>query len=188
MGNARTSAQKGSAAREKPRFTLPLPRFLPYRISILSALIGRAVGESYRTKPGLSAPEWKVMSVLAYYGATPSGDIGRYVTLDRTAISRALARLAELGFVNRMPNRRDQRMFLVDLTAAGQKAYDRIARDASKIEAAILENLTADEITELYRLFDKLEGYFRCQLDPRRPALVNTVEAARESKSSIAGT
>jgi len=188
MGKARTSTQKDSAARKRPRLTLPLPRFLPYRISILSALIGRAIGESYRTNPGLSAPEWKVMSVLAYYGAMPSGDIGRYVTLDRTAISRALARLAELGFVNRMPNRRDQRMFLVDLTAAGIKVYDRIAPEALRIEAAILKSLTADELTELYRLFDKIEDYFRCQLDPRRPALVNTIEAFRENISSNIGT
>src|SRR5690606_9225168 len=69
---------------------IELRKFLPYRISILSSLIGNAISRSYSTNPGLSLQEWKVLSILGHHGAIPSADIGRHTTLDRVAISRAL--------------------------------------------------------------------------------------------------
>src|SRR6476646_8780503 len=69
---------------------LDLPNFVPYRITVLATLVRRALASIYRDDPGLSEPEWKVMTTLAHYGPVPSGDIGFYVTLDRVAVSRAL--------------------------------------------------------------------------------------------------
>ena len=81
----------------------------------------------------LSDGRVEVMTALAHYGPLPSGDIGVYVTLDRVAVSRALARLMKLGLVTRARNASDQRTFMVDLTAPAARLYDRMAADAGKV-------------------------------------------------------
>src|ERR1044071_1253280 len=88
---------------------LDLEHFVPYRVSILATLIRRALSEIYRDDPGLTEPEWKVLTTVAHMGPLPSGDIGLHMTLDRMAISRALTRLIKLKLVERAPFEHDQR-------------------------------------------------------------------------------
>lgn len=150
-----------------------LRKFVPYRISILSSLIGHAISKSYSTNPGLSLQEWKVLSILGHHGAIPSADVGRHTTLDRVAISRALAKLEKRGLLTRKPHTRDQRMFMVTLTDRGKSVYSAIAARALEIERSVLDVLEPEEIDLLFSVFDKLEASFRDNIDPRRPALIN---------------
>ncbi len=180
-------AQKRAAKREtgSPRknafspgqLRLDLPNYLPYRITSLAALIRRAFVNIYRDDPGLNEPEWKVMTTLAHFGPLPSGDVGHYVTLDRVAVSRALARLIKLGLATRKNNLADQRMFTVDLTPRAARLYDRMTAQALAIEEPILATLDHDEVRALLALLDKVEGCFRSPADRRRQMLMR---AARE--------
>jgi DNA-binding MarR family transcriptional regulator len=162
---------------------LDLPNYVPYRITSLAALVRRALADIYRDNPGLNEPEWKVMTTLAHFGPLPSGDIGTYVTLDRVAVSRALARLLKLGLATRTENAADQRMFTVGLTARAAQLYDRMAAQALEIEEPILEALDQNEVQELLRLLDKVESCFRSPADRRRMMLMR---AAREIEAGTA--
>jgi len=163
---------------------LDLPNYVPYRISIVAALVRRSLSDIYRHHPNLTEPEWKVMTTLAHYGPLLSGDIGLYVTLDRAAVSRALARLIEKGLASRTESKRDQRMFLVDLTPEAATMYDDMARHALDIESRILEKLEPDEIRQLLSLLDKVESCFRSYADRRRTSLISTAREFSESHSS----
>ena len=156
---------------------LDLPNFLPYRITVVAALIRRALADIYRSDPALNEPEWKVFTALAHYGPLPSGHVGQYVTLDRVAVSRALARLIKLGLVTRKKSRDDLRMFDVGLTAQATRVYDRMAQEALAVEAPILERLNADEIRTLLALLEKVEDGFRNPDDLRRKSLVNKLRS-----------
>jgi DNA-binding MarR family transcriptional regulator len=160
------------------RLRLDLPNFVPYRITTLAALVRRALGEIYRDDPGLNEPEWKVMTTLAHYGPLPSDDIGRYVTLDRVAVSRALARLMALRLAKRTKNTADRRTFMVDLTPHAARVYDRMAADALAVEEQVLAALTEGEVRTLLGLIDKVETCFRGPADQQRVALM---QAARET-------
>jgi DNA-binding MarR family transcriptional regulator len=162
-------------AKSAKSLRLDLPNFLPYRITVVAALIRRELANIYRNDPGLNEPEWKVFTALAHYGPLPSGDVGYYVTLDRVAVSRALARLMKLGLATRKKSRDDLRMFDVGLTAQATRVYDRMAREALGVEARILERLNAGEIRALLALLEKVEGGFRNPDDLRRKSLVNTL-------------
>ena len=164
-------------------FRLDLENFFPYRISILATLIRRAISEIYRDEPGLTEPEWKVLTTLAHKGPLPSGDIGLHMTLDRMAVSRALTRLIELGLVGRTPYERDQRMSEVNLSPYGSKVFDRLARQAAMIENSILESLDRKEVAELLRLIDKLESHFRAHANPRRPTLIRAADVISKAHS-----
>ena len=52
-------AQKGAASER-----LILERFLPYRLSILSNRVSRAIATRFAKTFGLTIPEWRVIAVL----------------------------------------------------------------------------------------------------------------------------
>jgi DNA-binding MarR family transcriptional regulator len=192
MTKSKKSAPNRMPARRTPNdaptnhFRLDLPNFVPYRISILATLIRRAISEIYRDQPGLTEPEWKVLTTLAHEGPLPSGDIGLHMTLDRMAISRALMRLIELGLVSRAPYERDQRMSEVNLSPVGSKVFDGLARQAAAIEESILRTLDRKEIVELLRLINKLESHFRAYLNPGHPLIRAADEISRNFKENAA--
>jgi DNA-binding MarR family transcriptional regulator len=160
------------------RLRLDLPNFVPYRITVLATLVRRALADIYRDSPGLSEPEWKVMTTLAHYGPLPSGDIGFYVTLDRVAVSRALARLMNLGLATRAKNTADQRTFMVDLTAQAQRRYDRMAAEALALETRILTGLRRKDVRTLLTLLDHIEASLRNPVDRRRLRLMRSAGGA----------
>jgi DNA-binding MarR family transcriptional regulator len=170
---AKRTSRAGRRNASDGRLRLDLPNYVPYRIAALAALIRRALADIYRDDPGLNEPEWKVMTTLAHFGPLPSGDISHYVTLDRVAVSRALARLIDLGLAHRSDNA-DQRMFTVDLTDRAARLYDRMAAQALEIEAPILTALEPEEVRELLRLLDKVEACFRSPADRKRFLLMQT--------------
>ncbi len=183
-----TSSRTEYRKRTQSPLRLDLPNFVPYRITTLAALVRRALADIYRSRPGLTEPEWKVMTALAHYGPMPSGDVGLYVTLDRVAVSRALARLIKLKLATRAPNRRDQRMFTVDLTPRAARLYDRMAREALAIEERILAKVEPDQVRTLLALLDKVESCFRSEQDLRRQWLITRSHGSGEASAPATQT
>jgi DNA-binding MarR family transcriptional regulator len=169
---------QASRPNETASFRFDLENFVPYRISILATLIRRALSEIYRDDPGLTEPEWKVLTTIAHKGPLPSGEIGPHMTLDRMAISRALTRLIKLKLVARAPLERDQRMTEVKLSAHGDRVFSALARQAAAIEDVILNPLTAAEASDFLRLIDKIEVNFRARRNPRGPKLIHSLPSS----------
>jgi DNA-binding MarR family transcriptional regulator len=178
-----TRAAQADKAALLDYFRLDLETFVPYRVSILATLIRRALSEIYRDDPGLTEPEWKVLTAVAHMGPLPSGDIGLHMTLDRMAISRALARLIKLKLVARAPFENDQRMTEVKLSAHGARVYDALAREAAAIADIILTPLSSAEVSDFLRLINKIEMNFRTYSNPRRPTLIHTATAMSKNTS-----
>ena len=171
-------AAQAAPSRRGQRLRLDLPSYLPYRLSIVATLVKQALADIYKDDPGLTEPEWKVMTLLAHHGPVASGDIGSFVTLDRVAVSRALAKLIERGFVSRRVNPNDQRTYQVDLTDKAARIYDRMAAEALEIEQAILSRLDPGEAQTLLAILAKVEQALRRPADLRRLALLAMAEAA----------
>jgi DNA-binding MarR family transcriptional regulator len=178
-------ARSAPAPRHSPTapFRFDLANFVPYRISILATLVRHALSEIYRDDPGLTEPEWKVLTTVAHLGPLPSGDIGLHMTLDRMAISRALTRLLTLKLVTRAPFAQDKRMTQVALSAHGERVFDALAREAAKIEDAILAPLSSQEVSDFLRTIDKIETHFRAQGNPRRPTLIKAATAMSKGRT-----
>lgn len=154
------------------RIRLDLPRFAPYRITVLASLVRRRLATLYAVDPGLTEPEWKVMTTLAHFGPMSSADVRRFLTLDRVAVSRALLRLIAFGFVARTENADDQRMSIVRLTDTAEVVYDRMAREALTIEADILADLDAAERKIFLNLLERIEARMREEDDRDRALLM----------------
>ncbi|MCR6644506.1 MAG: MarR family winged helix-turn-helix transcriptional regulator [Terricaulis sp.] len=90
------SAQKKleePAARDR----LVLEQFLPYRLSILSNRVSRAIAARYAKAFDLTIPEWRIIAVLGRSPGLSAKDIAEATEMDKVAVSRAVARLSAAG-------------------------------------------------------------------------------------------
>jgi DNA-binding MarR family transcriptional regulator len=135
---------------------LDLEHFLPYRLSVLSNTVSRAIADMYQRRFALSITEWRVMAVLGRYDGLSAREVAARTAMDKVAVSRALARLIEAGRVVRVVADHDKRQTVSRLSAKGWKIYEQIAPLALEHERQLLAHLSLEEQGWLTRILDKL--------------------------------
>ncbi len=135
---------------------LRLSTFLPFRLSVLSNAISQRIAELYDREFGLSIWQWRVMAVTADTPGISATEIGQRTQMDKVAVSRAVAGLIELGYLERRASTEDARRSSLVLTAAGRGIYEMIVPLALSEEAQLVSALSEREQAELARLMGKL--------------------------------
>src|SRR5215468_11360686 len=72
---------------------LELERFVPYRLSILSNRVSRAIAARYAKAFDLTIPEWRVIAVLGRRPGQTAKEVAEATEMDKVAVSRAVAKL-----------------------------------------------------------------------------------------------
>lgn len=100
--------------------------------------------------------DFAILEVLLHKGPLPINTIGEKVLLTSGSMTAAVNRLRSRGFVRKVQDGSDGRLFHVHLTGAGRKlierAYRRHAQNLDRIAAV----LTPAERQELARLLKKI--------------------------------
>lgn len=135
---------------------LELDEFLPYRLSLLSNTVSAAIASSYVERFKLTIPEWRIMAVLGRFPGITAGTVAKRTAMDKVAVSRALARLQTAGYLRRKGDKTDRRRSLLQLSAAGDRLYQRIAPLAMDFENQLLDSLTERDRRHLDRLLTQL--------------------------------
>lgn len=106
---------------------------------------------------GLTRGEFDLLTALRRTGRPlrPS-EITTVTRASAAAITKRLDRLERDGLVERAGTDRDRRVVLVTLTSAGESLVDRLFAPHVAQEAAVLDGLTPDEVTEIERLLAHL--------------------------------
>jgi DNA-binding MarR family transcriptional regulator len=151
-----TAKFRGEAVPDAP--ALELERFLPYRLSVLTNRISTAIARVYVRRFALTVPEWRVMAVLGRFGAMSANAVCERTAMDKVRVSRAVARLAGAGRLDRRIDTADRRRALLALTPAGRAVYDEIGPLALAVEARLLAQLSPADRADLARLLPKLEA------------------------------
>jgi DNA-binding MarR family transcriptional regulator len=138
--------------------TLELERFLPYRLSVLTNRISTAIARVYVRRFGLTVPEWRVMAVLGRFGGMSANAVCERTAMDKVRVSRAVARLAASGRLDRRIDDADRRRALLELTSQGRAVYAEIGPLALAVEARLLAHLGPADRADLARLLLKLEA------------------------------
>lgn len=136
---------------------LDLEHFLPYRLSVLSNRVSRAIAQAYSERFDLSVTEWRVLAVLARFPGLSAVDVAQRTAMDKVAVSRAVARLLELGRLQRETHGDDRRRSVLRLSADGRRIVDAVAPLALGFESRLLDGMDAAERTLLFRLLDRLD-------------------------------
>lgn len=139
-----------------PAELLVLEDFLPYRLSVLSNRVSRAIAKRYAKVFDLTIPEWRVIAVLGRTPGLTAKDIAEATEMDKVAVSRAVARLVAAGRVVAALDALDARRQILRLTARGESLHARIAPIALAVEQKLLSALSARELATLDALLDRL--------------------------------
>ncbi|WP_417456866.1 MarR family winged helix-turn-helix transcriptional regulator [Kordiimonas sp.] len=142
---------------KKNEDTLHLGDFLPYRLSVLSNRISRAIADGYEERFQLGLPEWRVMAVLGGEPDLSAAQVAERTAMDKVAVSRAVNKLLENGRLERHFSPEDKRRSVLALSEDGLKIYREIIPIALGYESRIMEKLTPVERQALTSLLDKLE-------------------------------
>ncbi len=134
-----------------------LADFLPYRLSVLSNRISRAIADGYEEKFQLSLPEWRVMAVLGEDSDLSAAQVAERTAMDKVAVSRAVNKLLDSGRLERHFSPEDKRRSVLALSAEGRTIYNEVIPIALGYEGKILAKLSAVEKEALTSLLDKLE-------------------------------
>jgi DNA-binding MarR family transcriptional regulator len=115
------------------------------------------------SEQGLSEGEWKVISTLRLMKPPyrrSAGQLARRSDLSTGAMTNRLDKLEERGFIRRMPDPDDRRGVLVELTKAGERAWERALGAQAEKESLIAGALTKDEQRRLNELLRRLMREF----------------------------
>jgi len=140
------------------RKPLQLEEFLPYRLSLLSNTVSGAIAAAYRDKFNIDMPEWRLMMVLAEYPGSSAEEVCRRTRMEKSVVSRAVARLLERHLLTRKVDTNDRRRSILELTRTGVSVYDEVTPVATDYTRRLLAGLTADEKSLLDRLLRKLQA------------------------------
>ena len=135
---------------------LTLATFLPYRLSVLSAVVSDGLARTYAERYGIGIPEWRVLATVGEFRSITAKAIGIHAHMGMVKVSRAAAALEARELIRRLPNEDDLREAFLILTPAGEIMYDEIAPLALSYQAELTAEFSADEGRELDRLIGKL--------------------------------
>lgn len=141
-----------------PYETLPdfdLDGYLPYRLTVLAAKLSDELAKQYKSEYGISMPEWRVLLNVGY-GEHPSvRDIERHVSLEKSKVSRAAARLETKGFISKRIDPKDRRLVMLELTETGAELLGKLIPLAQALQAD-LENALGEHEGSLRAAVDLL--------------------------------
>lgn len=140
-----------------PAASLDLEHFLPYRLSVLSNRVSRAIAQAYSDAFDLSITEWRVLAVLGRFPGSSAVEVAQRTAMDKVAVSRAVARLLELGRLERDTHGDDRRRSVLQLSAEGLRIVEQVAPLALGFEARLLGGMDGAERDLLFRLLDQLD-------------------------------
>jgi len=141
-----------SKTRSKPDSS----RLVSQRILVLSNLLRRAAGLRYRRLLDLQAGEWGVVAELGHRSPCTLNDLSGRIGVDKTQLSRTVARLIARGLVRRKPNPHDNREVRLSLTPQGQDCHAAIMRAGRNANLSLLADLSARERKQLVDLIERV--------------------------------
>jgi DNA-binding MarR family transcriptional regulator len=129
----------------RAKVVLQLERSVLYHFAVISNRVGGSVHAMCRERWGMSPPAWRVMAHVGELQPITAKQIGQRAAIDSVSLSRALAQLDALGFVERRIDAADRRRIILRLTPQGQAVYDTVAPFTVEAERTLLAALNAQE-------------------------------------------
>ncbi len=143
------------------RVPLILEDFTPYRLNKAAEAISRRFSNQYREQYGLTRPEWRTLATLGQFGALTATAIGVHSSMHKTKVSRAVFSLEQRRWLKRRRDEADRRTEHLELTPAGLKAYEHLARLAHEFETDLFAKLGERGARDLKAGLSALETYYR---------------------------
>ena len=160
-----------------------------FRISRLFSKINTGVARQLDSQFHLLLREWRALALLAQHEPMSASDLVERSPMDKASVSRAVARLTELGYIHTDPNPLDGRMQSIRLSRSGWAVYRKIAPLSVTRQTSLLGVLTAAEKKAFLSMLDRIETqatqYFSEDAVAPGDAPVAKVRSKKQNKSQI---
>ncbi|MEM7378052.1 MAG: MarR family winged helix-turn-helix transcriptional regulator [Pseudomonadota bacterium] len=133
-----------------------LDSFLPYRLSLLAHRASRGFAAYYRDAHDLNNAEWRVLAHLSQAPLVSVREIQQRTELEKSTVSRAVARLEDRGQVQKAVDPEDNRLCTLTLTAKGKRLMRTLSAAAARYQAAALGALSPAQQREIERALANL--------------------------------
>ena len=123
------------------------------------ATTSKAVGAAFNAalaEQGGSVPVWLILNSLRHGRWTTQLDLARSLGIEGPTLTRHLDNLETGGLVVRLRSDADRRAVSVELTPAGEQAYDRMLGAVIAFNRRLQAGLTAEELRLLDDVLTRL--------------------------------
>lgn len=105
---------------------------------------------------GLVAPQCGMLALLNRVGPMTQIELGNHMAIDKATMVRFLDGLQKKKLITRIENSKDRRAKVLQVTSAGTKLLNAIAKVRDQVENEIFANLTKKEFETLRALIAKV--------------------------------
>ena len=126
-----------------------LETFLPYRLNQAAERVSQRFAAQYRTRYGMTRPEWRALAALGAYGRMTATEIGVNSSMHKTKVSRAVKALEEKRWLKRREDMSDRRIEHLELTPAGKRIHGEMIALARVYEQELARLLGEDGLKQL---------------------------------------
>jgi DNA-binding MarR family transcriptional regulator len=139
------------------------------RVELLARQSRRHADADYRRKIGLGVLQCRVIGMVGSQGPLTLRELCVGTDIEKTYASRLVAKLAALGLIKKLPDPSDQRSFVIAVTTAGRRTYDRIYRIAQARNESWLAALSPEQRETFFDCLDILASASRKLTGGSRP-------------------
>jgi DNA-binding MarR family transcriptional regulator len=105
----------------------------------------------------LSTQNWLILTVIGRFAPLAPSELAEHTSVSRDKITRILDQLVEQGMVSRKTDEADRRRVVLSLLSKGKRACEELEMIARRVEADVLEGLSASERQQFFDLLTKIE-------------------------------
>jgi len=129
-----------------PSFHLGGLPYFGYRLAVTAKLFDRKFVEILKAHSTLTLPQWRCVAQLGLAEPGTVRSLAEGAVVDRAEASRALARLAVQGLVQRHDNQGDQRSPHFTLTPEGRALYERLRKPVAEFIGSLITQVDKRDI------------------------------------------
>ncbi len=119
---------------------------------------------------GVGSGQHFLLFLVHQHPGITQNEVSRKTGIDKATAAKGLARLEQLGYLERIPDRSDRRVRRLYLTGAGTSLIPAIKASFRQVTEVCSAELTEEELDELFRLLDKVEHSLSCHIQSRKEA------------------
>lgn len=105
---------------------------------------------------GISYGSLAILMVLFHHDGIHQEEISQKLSIDKGTTARAIQKLVELGYINRVVDQSDRRAYQIFLTAKGAALKPELKRLSGEWAARLTSGFTEAEIEQSFRLLEKM--------------------------------
>ena len=123
--------------------------FIPHRVQMLARMIDRETGRELQAKFNLSVADWRVLGLTNTFGSASAAEICNAFEIDRAEVSRAVARLIEVGLIERDEDPHHRSKKRISPTEKGKAIFEQAVKLRRAYFEKIMQDLSAEDIKTL---------------------------------------